>query len=255
MGACVEYPSMPESGIWKMALVTDFLAMVVGGGATFYVWISTCCRFSKPSWRWAGYEIILAMFFQAISFLWFANPELCGLDFTTCQLFYGSKGDILALALWSISAILIFCHYPVPKELGNQNDALVVHDPITTDSSLPVSRSRRKTSRNKSHKSVSRRRSSRSKHGRTKLQSIDHHDNDDLDLTVESSSSSYSESSLESPTTIIQSVYAENAETLTTTARTTKTTFTRDNLSSLESQDNYSSFNLSSPHLYDVELI
>jgi hypothetical protein len=250
MGECVQYPSMPESGIWTTTLVTDFLAMVVGGGATFYVWISTCCRFSKPSWRWAGYEIALAMFFQSISFFWFANPELCGLDFTTCQLFYGSKGDILALVLWSISAMLIFCHYPVPKELGNQNDALVVNDP--TAPIPPGSHARRKTYRTKTHKS-NRRRLSRSKHGRTKLQSTNcEDDTDDLDLTIESSSSSYSESSLESPTTM-QEVDFENVKArIPGTAATT--TLTRDT-SSLESQNNKSSFNSSSPHLDDIELI
>ena len=120
-GACVAYSdefAATMDAPWKMAKACSFLALVLGGGSTFYLWISTCCRFSRGSWRWAGYEVALAFVFQVLSFVWF-HTELCRTN--TCELFYGSKADIASAVLWLLAAVLIFCHYPIPKEVGDRD--------------------------------------------------------------------------------------------------------------------------------------
>ena len=113
-GVCVAYPSeVNMDAPWNLAKAFSFLALVLGGGATFYLWISACCRFSRGSWRWAGYEVAAAALFQIFSFVWF-HTELCRTN--TCELFYGSRSDIASAMLWLLAAVLIFCHYPIPKE-------------------------------------------------------------------------------------------------------------------------------------------
>jgi hypothetical protein len=51
-GECIAFPTGGNSGYndffvidgkWKFARLCSFLALVLGGGATFFLWISTCC--------------------------------------------------------------------------------------------------------------------------------------------------------------------------------------------------------------------
>jgi hypothetical protein len=114
-GQCISYPTNVEiDAVWKISNLFSFVGLVLGGGATFYLWISTCCRFSRGSWRWAGYEVVAACFFQSLSFLWFAT-DVCKKNH--CRLSYGSKADMLANFFWFVAALMIFSHYPKPKEL------------------------------------------------------------------------------------------------------------------------------------------
>lgn len=114
---CSVYPSAVHmDAAWNASKGFSFLALVLGGGATFYLWISTCCRFSRGSWRWAGYEVAAACFFQALSFVWFLT-QVCRSN--RCDLFNGSKADILATTFWFVAAVLIFSYYPAPKELSD----------------------------------------------------------------------------------------------------------------------------------------
>ena len=54
-GQCVSYPTNVEiDAVWNLSKLFSFMGIVLGGGATFYLWISTCCRFGRGSWRWAG---------------------------------------------------------------------------------------------------------------------------------------------------------------------------------------------------------
>jgi hypothetical protein len=106
-----------------------------------YLWISTFCRFSRGSWRWAGYEIAAACLFQALSFVWFAT-DLCHQNH--CSLSNGAKADIMAATFWLVAAILVFAHYPIPKEL-------VAADSIMNENS--------ESSRGSSQRSTQRRRS------------------------------------------------------------------------------------------------
>lgn len=142
-GACVTYPGEVQMDTpWKLARAFSSLSLVLGGGATFYLWISACCRFSRGSWRWAGYEVAAACVFQALSFVWF-HTELCQTN--TCELFYGSKADIASGLLWLLAAVLIFAHYPVPREMvetdGIMNDS---NGSRRSSSSTSSSRSRRR---------------------------------------------------------------------------------------------------------------
>jgi len=148
IGTCLAYPaeSVPEDGPWKFAKACSFLALVLGGGATLYLWISACCRFSRGSWRWAGYEVAAAAAFQALSFVWF-QTELCREN--NCALFYGSQADIAATVLWLVAACLIFCHYPVPKEI-REGDGIVVDDDAAQDASVGGGSSRALGSENNS---------------------------------------------------------------------------------------------------------
>ena len=122
-GVCIEYPSdvVEMDWYWNFSKAFSFLALVLGGGATFFLWIPTCLRFNRGSWRWAGYEVALACIFQALSFLWFAT-DLCMNN--NCELLYGAKADIIATVFWFVAALLIFCHYPSRGELG-QVDAVM----------------------------------------------------------------------------------------------------------------------------------
>jgi hypothetical protein len=99
---------------WNAGKAFAFLALVLGGGGTLFLWFSVCCVFSKATWRFAGYEVLLAAVFQAMAFLWFLNP-MCQ-NKNTCALSWGSKADIAACALWGLAAAAIMCHYPVPPD-------------------------------------------------------------------------------------------------------------------------------------------
>lgn len=114
-GSCQSYPSnlVSVDGHWRAAKGFDFLALVLGGGGTLFLWFSTCFVFSKGTWRWAGYEVLLASIFQAFAFLWFGTA-LCSTN--TCSLSWGSKADIVACIFWFVTAVMIFVRYPSPKD-------------------------------------------------------------------------------------------------------------------------------------------
>lgn len=114
-GACTDYDldRIDLDPAWKAAKAFAFLALVLGGGGALFLWFSACCVFSKATWRWAGYEVLLAAIFQVLAFLWFGN-SLCQ-NKNTCRLSWGSKADIVASVLWGLAAVAIFCKYPAPK--------------------------------------------------------------------------------------------------------------------------------------------
>lgn len=140
---------------WKLSKLFTFMALVMGGGGALYLWISSCCLFSRGSWRWAGIEVLLACIFQGASFVWFRtsictddisastataatmydnigedtagyrrtiNDFFQGLTTTSCALSDGSISDIFATCLWFIAALLIFMYYPKPKEMDEENN-------------------------------------------------------------------------------------------------------------------------------------
>jgi len=144
VGQCVAYPTtVTQDTPWNLAKGFSFLALVLGGGATFYLWISTCCRFSRGSWRWAGYEVAAACLFQLLSFVWFLTA-MCQTN--TCELFYGSKADIASSLLWLLAAVLIFCHYPAPKEMV-EGDGVLNTSSGSGGSNSSASSQRRRRSR------------------------------------------------------------------------------------------------------------
>jgi hypothetical protein len=127
-GKCLEYPEgediLHQDASWKTAKAFAFLARVLGGGGTFFLWFSTCCIFGRATWRLAGCEVLLAAVFQSLAFVWFTTA-MCQDSENTCSLFWGSKSDILATCFWLLSAVLIFCYYPAPKEL-DENDGIMM---------------------------------------------------------------------------------------------------------------------------------
>ena len=111
---CSSYP-FEIDGAWKASKAFYFLALVIGGGGTVFLWCSTCFVFSRGTWRWSAYEIVAASLCQLLGFLWFRNA-ICQDSSNSCQLGAGSKGDVAATILWIISALLALCKYPSPKE-------------------------------------------------------------------------------------------------------------------------------------------
>jgi hypothetical protein len=126
-GACLEYPSehVDIDVNWKMAKGFAFLALVLGGGGTFFLWLNACCVFSRGTWRWAGYEILFASLFQTLSFLWFNTP-MCTEN--KCSLSWGSKTDIMAAVFWFVAALCLLCYYPEPKNEPGDGLILDVED-------------------------------------------------------------------------------------------------------------------------------
>lgn len=111
--------------VWTFAKVMGFLSLVFGGGGTLFLWFSCCFLFSKSTWRWAGYELLLASIFQVLTFSWFGTEMCHGSDSqNTCTLYYGSKADFLSLTCWLVSAAFVFAKFPSlnkGNELNNES--------------------------------------------------------------------------------------------------------------------------------------
>ncbi len=125
-GKCLQYPPSlvnTEETPWKVSEAFAFMALVLGGGGTFFLWFATCCTFSRGTWRWAGYEVFLASVCQAVSFVFF-QTTLC--QENTCNLYWGSRSDILSVVFWFVASMFIFCHYPLPRENDREPDGIVV---------------------------------------------------------------------------------------------------------------------------------
>lgn len=112
-GNCTEYPEEQlVDTVWTTSRSFAFLALVLGGGGTLFVWCSICFVFSRATWRWTGYGLLLASLLQATVYVWFTT-QLC--SWNTCTLSYGSESDFAAVAFWLVSGILIVARYPTPK--------------------------------------------------------------------------------------------------------------------------------------------
>jgi hypothetical protein len=113
-GSCSTYDPDLEDSFWKAAKGFAFGALVLGGSSSLFLWFSTCFVFSRGTWRWAGYQVILAFICQTFAFLWFGTA-ICKDQDNSCDLFYGSRADIAASVLWFSSAVLILARYPKPE--------------------------------------------------------------------------------------------------------------------------------------------
>lgn len=144
-GACLPYPETESNNpqndpSWQASKAFDFVALVLGGAGTFFLWFATCCVFSKATWRWAGYEVLLAAIAQCLSFLWF-NNAMCQNSSNHCDLFWGSKADIVSSVFWTVAALSILCHYPTPKELQDGDGVWVEHGSGSSSRSVSSTRS------------------------------------------------------------------------------------------------------------------
>jgi hypothetical protein len=68
---------------WSAARAFAFLALVLGSGSTVVMWCSTCFVFSKVTWKWTGYGLLLATLCQAFVYVCFST-QLC--IWNTCTL-------------------------------------------------------------------------------------------------------------------------------------------------------------------------
>lgn len=114
---CQLYPLEYFDTAWATSRTFLFLALVMGGGGTLFLWCSTCFVFGRATWRWTGYELLLASLFQGFGFLWF-HTQLC--DWNTCTLFWGSKADIAGAVGWFLCGILMVCRYPEPRDWNTE---------------------------------------------------------------------------------------------------------------------------------------
>jgi hypothetical protein len=120
-GACTEYPFDIDAA-WTASKAFAFLALVIGGGGTLFVWCSTCFVFSRGTWRWAGYELLTASLFQMLTFVWYVN-DTCLSDNNTCSLAWGSRADIISTVLWFVCACMAISKYPTPKPVDDPDDS------------------------------------------------------------------------------------------------------------------------------------
>jgi len=112
--SCIDYSGEIPDIYWNAARIFAFMALVFGGGGALFLWFSSCFVFGPGTWRWAGYEILAASIFQTLSFLWFLT-SMCTSEGNTCELFFGSKSNIISASLWFVSALSIFTRYPKPS--------------------------------------------------------------------------------------------------------------------------------------------
>ena len=100
---------------WKVGRTTHLIASIFGGAGCLFLWFAAMCMvFTKRTWHLGGAELMVAAFFQCMSFFWFAN-EICSSEETKCHLFFGSKMDIASACLYIVAAASIFLKYPEPK--------------------------------------------------------------------------------------------------------------------------------------------
>ena len=111
---CIDYPVELTLGLmdesWNTARTFAFIGLVLGGAGASFLFFSTCFVFSKVTWRWTGYALLLASLCQIISLCSWFNSQVC--SWNTCKLSRGSKSDIASVLLWTISGLMCVLYYP-----------------------------------------------------------------------------------------------------------------------------------------------
>lgn len=114
---CTMYPETVTQGIidssWTTSRSFAFLGLVLGGAGTTFLACSICFVFSRVTWRWTGYALLLAGLFQALSLVAWFRTQLC--SWNDCGWSLGSISDVCALSIWALAGIMILCHYPTMK--------------------------------------------------------------------------------------------------------------------------------------------
>jgi len=114
--------------IWNFSEAFAFLSLVFGGGGALLLWLTTCFVFSSATWRWTGYEILLACVFQSLAFLWF-ETKVCR-NGSDCTLTFGSISDIISAVCWFSSACYIFVMFPCLKR--KESNSVKIRREITS---------------------------------------------------------------------------------------------------------------------------
>ena len=122
--SCILYPEEVSLGIidssWTTSRSFAFFGLVLGGAGTTFLACSICFVFSRVTWRWTGYSLLLAALFQMLSLVAWFRTQLC--SWNDCGWSLGSVSDVCALSIWALAGVMIVCHYPSMR-----------HDPTTTD--------------------------------------------------------------------------------------------------------------------------
>jgi len=100
-----------QDSYWIAGKALAFVALVLGGAGALFLWFSTCFVFSRGTWRWSGYQVMLAFICQCLAFLWFATA-IC--NDNSCSLLFGANTDICASVFYFIASVLILVRYPTP---------------------------------------------------------------------------------------------------------------------------------------------
>ena len=113
-GVCQEYPAGTTDIMWTLAKYFAMVSAVFGGSLALFLWFTTCMTFSIRTWRFCAVEAVLATIFRASTFLAFAS-SVCTENSSQCKLAFGSKMDIVGVALYATTAIVLLSHYPAPN--------------------------------------------------------------------------------------------------------------------------------------------
>lgn len=112
---------MSIDGAWTFAKIAGFVSLVLGGAGALFLWFASCFKYSKTTWRWAGYELVVATILQLLTYSWFGT-SMCHGGGDRCALAYGSKADILTLVLWLVSSASIFVRFPSRYEYNTRQN-------------------------------------------------------------------------------------------------------------------------------------
>ena len=137
---CVEFNTdiVHIGAATQFAKFSSFLASVLGGGGSIFLWVSLCFVFDKIRWRWVAVELMVASFLQALSFTWFAS-SLC--QSNDCAMYYGSRSNLIACVMWAFAAMILFCKAPMvrdPSTLPPQIDTPRLRNNETTDNRAEI---------------------------------------------------------------------------------------------------------------------
>lgn len=142
--ACIDYPEEVTLGIidskWTTSRSFAFLGLVTGGAGTTFLCCSLCFVFSRVTWRWTGYGLLLAAFCQLLSLVAWFSTQMC--SWNNCGWSLGSVSDVCAVGVWTITGLMILCHYPKkepPKHSTTTIDQKVQRSDPSSPGTLPNS--------------------------------------------------------------------------------------------------------------------
>lgn len=134
---CTDYPEEVTLGIvdskWTTSRSFAFLGLVTGGAGTTFLCCSLCFVFSRVTWRWTGYALLLAAFCQVLSLVAWFSTQMC--SWNDCGWSLGSVSDVCAVGVWTITGLMILCHYPQKEPLKHNKNTSKRGDPPSSKQS------------------------------------------------------------------------------------------------------------------------
>lgn len=103
---------------WNVAVNLNLTAFVLGTIAAILSLPLIFVEYHRLAWRFVGWVYMFACASQACSLIWFLT-EIC--DDNTCQLFWGSKADMLSIVLWYLAAFIMLMWFPKPNRPLSQS--------------------------------------------------------------------------------------------------------------------------------------